>query len=673
MLSPSLPAQFMDSEDGMFTTKKTPRITLDDEVIEIDENSDVDPISLSQPASTPAATTIHRASVASDDEDLPLSMLSPTLPSIFDGNTGDNSNSSASSKLVQPIPKKPSDRTVLQLSSHEDSNHKSATAKKANKPADAKIRWINKINDAKRPRFLLRITFNSSNNYKNALDKSVEKVTGLGIIVNKSTDKMQKADKLKDEEKQRIKEEKFKEREREEKRQEREKKDRERREEESKQREKKEKERKEEELKQREKELKDKQRREEELKQKQKEKVKQEQKDIELKERHRREAEIERRLREKQPKKEQDDENEEPKEKKAADHKAQQLRRLNEDLLRSETEREHEIKRSKVKRSQSPVSLKDPMTQTQKEEAKTTLVNKKNYWLNMAREIDRRVDQTEDPLLRIVMQFDSLLIYMISYDYDEKLKLIANVLPSERYWNMTYQSLKSFINNIEGFYNSLEQHLRVRTYISFFIGLLYQERALILKRINSILKKVIDLYMAKTTGTGDVGAELHNKIIELQQKTIENFDEITENFASAQNFLSISPSVSINFPKTWYNRSSKVSPKHINDSSLIPGIDNYYLPIGIYTDLQEMNGLIYNCLREFIEIFLHENNTYRYKLKAGSKGEPVNDTSKAALTPSAPSTPSIPSAPSAPSAPSLHRGHYTKAGSKNPKFPNKRR
>lgn len=668
MLSPSLPAQFMDSDDGMFTTKKTPRIALDDEVVEIDDNSDVDPISLSHPASSPAASTSrHRTAVASDDEDLPLSMLSPTLPSIFDGNAGDSSNSSASSKLVQPIPKKPTDRTVLQF---EDSNHKPATAKKVTKPAEARIRWINKINDAKRPRFLLRITFNSSNNYKNALSKSEEKVTGLGIIVNKSTDKVQKTDKLKDEEKQRAKEEKLKEREREERRQEREKKDRERREEESKHKEKKEKERKEEESKQREKELKDKQRREEESKQKGKERAKHEQKDIEVKEKHRREAENEKQLKEKQPKKEQEEENEEPNEKKVADHKAEQLRRLNEDLLRSENERENEIKRAKVKRSQSPVSLKDPMTQPQKEEVKTSLLNKKNYWLKMAREIDRRVDQTEEPLLRIVMQFDSLLIYMISYDYDEKLKLIANVLPSERYWDMTYQSLQNFINKIESFYNSLEQHLRVRTYVSFFIGLLYQERALILKRINSILKKVIDLYMSKISGTGDVGTELHNKIIELQQKTIENFNQITENFASAQGFLSISPSVSINFPKTWYNRSSKVISKQNNDSSLIPGIDNYYLPIGIYTDLQEMNGLIYNCLREFIEIFMHENNSYRYKLKAGSKGEPVNDTSKAALTPSAPSTPSIPSAPSAPS---LHRGHYAKAGSKNPKFPNKRR
>lgn len=712
ILSPSLPSEYMDD---LFTTKKAPRSSLDDDDDEIDENSDVESLSLAQPPPTPKR---QRNIVASDDEDLPLSMLSPTLPSIFDGNSTESSSSSiVSTKLVQPIPKKPSNRTVLQLNPAESAP---PASKKAPKAPDTKIRWINKINDPKRPRFLLRITFNSPTNYKNALNKPDVKLTGLGITVNnkKNPEKQQKVEEAKDE--QKIRDEKLVRERKEKERQEREKKEKDLKRKEDEARQIKEKAKQEQRDKEaREAELKEKQRKdaekekqrkdiekEKQRKEVEKEKLKEAEKQREAdKEKQRKENEREKQrkendlkekqLKEKPLKKELPKEEptpkevEKPKDKKIPDNnqkqrKAEQLRRLNEDLLRSENEREHEIKRTKVERSQSPVALnyeKGLLSQSQKEEFKTTLLNKKNYWLNLARDIDRRVEQTDfgkEPLLLIVMQFDSLLIYMISYDYDEKLKLVTNVLPSERYWDLTYQNLQSFIKKIEGFYNSLEQHLRVRTYISFLIGLLYQERGLILKRINSILKKVIDLYMAKTTGsqyTGDMVAELNSKIIELQQKTIHNFNQLTENFSNAQSYLSISPAVSVNFPKTWYNRSSKVNPRQNNDTSLIPGNDSYYLPIGVYTDLREMNGLIYNCVREFIEIFLHENNSYRYKLRAGSKGEPTsNDAPKSAFTPSAPATPSIPSSvPSAPS--SLHRAHYNKANNNksNSKFTNNKR
>lgn len=95
------------------------------------------------------------------DENIPLSLLSPTLPSIFDS-------------TPKPPPKKPE------------------------KPP--KVRWINKLNDTNKPRFLLRIAFGSQARRTLAkMDDKKEDLAGLGIITSEEPNKRDERKRLEEE------------------------------------------------------------------------------------------------------------------------------------------------------------------------------------------------------------------------------------------------------------------------------------------------------------------------------------------------------------------------------------------------------------------------------------------------------------------------------------------
>lgn len=99
----------------------------------------------------------------SDIDNMPMSLLSPTLPTMFSENLQKSDNSSA---LAHPLPKKlPSTvASVLSNGTH------------------SKVRWINKLGHAEKPRFLLRISFALLTRYKTTFRaKSPAKVQGLGI------------------------------------------------------------------------------------------------------------------------------------------------------------------------------------------------------------------------------------------------------------------------------------------------------------------------------------------------------------------------------------------------------------------------------------------------------------------------------------------------------------
>lgn len=63
-------------------------------------------------------------------------------------------------------------------------------------------------------------------------------------------------------------------------------------------------------------------------------------------------------------------------------------------------------------------------------------------------------------------------------------------------------------------------------------------KAIILKQVNSVFQKVIDLYIFKKKNhKNDPLNELNNKIIELQQSTINNYNKSIANFAKAESFF----------------------------------------------------------------------------------------------------------------------------------------
>lgn len=506
LLSPTLPAQYSSKTDK---SKKTPRISPD--------RSDSEPPGDSDPEAAER-----------DNDDIPLCMLSPTLPSIFDKQTA----------LVQPIPKKPDNTTLIDM------------ADVSGKQGSVSLRWINKLADVKRPRFLVRMNFESSAQYRSKLGPGYAqptKLQGLGIL----TDGNSKRGSQEAEEREKPREKEIAPREHEERR-------------------------------------------------------KIEREDRQKTEREEREKESRRKevAKTEKPKPEED------LVKKEKDQRKPDISKP----VKKETPRPDSFKQNKL----PPPKLPEKPS-LHKEDVKNNLNNKKNYWIKIARTCQRQAEQTQDLVLSLVMNLDSIILFMISYDYDEKLKRIADILPSERYWVSAYSDITALIDQLEKSRSSIDTQSKLRNYIPFFIGLLYQSKTAVLRRANSILQKVIDLYTKKSSH-GDIG-ELNGKIIELQQQCMANFSSMISDTAKGQEYISKSPSISINFPKTWQRRSPQMNPHEGSDASLFPGGDKYYLPIGIYSDIREVSGLLFNSLKEFSETVLTEKeNVVRYKLQSGQKG-----------------------------------------------------
>lgn len=493
------------------------------------------------------SSTVSVNAIAS--ENLPLSMLSPTLPVMFDSDSKEATPSSNYPKLVQPKPKHANQKSstkLVDLSVNQP------------QPSRPKVRWIDKSQDI-RSKFLLRINFRNQPKYKESFNvdnsDSPKKYNGLGIL-NSNNDPITK----------------------------------------------------------------------------------------EIQGHIFEEPSQETKFKKPQEAKEDTEEAGEPPLKRQDDKvdkqqtKEEQLKQLNSDVLQKEQAQLTDLERLRIRKSQSPLILKQlrlSFTEEEKEEFKANLILKKNYWIKIARQTKAESDKTKDPTLSIVISVDALLLYMIAYDYDEKLKLVAELLPLERYWNSLYQDCSNLIVQLKQQISTTNEKSSSRKplteYIQLFIGILYQMKAIILKQVNSVFQKVIDLYIFKKTNNknGPLN-ELNNKIIELQQSTINNYNKSIANFAKAESFFSMTSQLSVNFPKTWYNKSPHMNPTQTYETSFVPGSDNYFLPIGMYSELREISGFMFSCLREFSELFLSTKDNgdkpgTTYILQSGLKGAPTDE------------------------------------------------
>lgn len=255
-------------------------------------------------------------------------------------------------------------------------------------------------------------------------------------------------------------------------------------------------------------------------------------------------------------------------------------------------------------------------TTSNEEEQKNKLIHRKNYWVQLARETKQRAKELvtlEKPIMAIIVRFDSILLYIISCDYEEKVKLATKALPLERYWSILMQDCMDLIKLIKTTPASDPQW-------ELLIGILHLTRAVVLKRINSILNRTVQLYMNKRSDGGNI-IELTNKIIELQRTQISNSEYISVEFRLAEQYHQSGLSAKY-FPKTWAKRLNDI-PNNSNSTtktSIVPGTDSFYLPIGIYSDLQDVGGYMFSCVREMMEIIASDNlRKFVYLLKSGLK------------------------------------------------------
>ncbi|KAK6456051.1 uncharacterized protein RJT20DRAFT_96086 [Scheffersomyces xylosifermentans] len=262
---------------------------------------------------------------------------------------------------------------------------------------------------------------------------------------------------------------------------------------------------------------------------------------------------------------------------------------------------------------------KGHLSRTQREDIKNSLQIKKNHWLSVSKSAKMYADglSGKDRLLQIIVNIDSLLARMISYDYDERSKLITEILPSERSWKILEKDLASLIQQIRTWSSGLKEK-NLFEFMKILTCILYQTRAIVLKRINYILMKVIQSYIKKNS------PELQSKIIELQQLTITNHNLIVQYFTNARPSY-LDAIIPLKFPLTWFKKclSMEQAQKEYDienhHKNLIPELQVYYLPLGVHSNLSEVSCFLYHIMKEFIDIFnkYNPNKTLSYTLQSG--------------------------------------------------------
>ncbi|KAK6202400.1 uncharacterized protein RJT21DRAFT_118418 [Scheffersomyces amazonensis] len=497
------------------------------------------------------------------DEDVPLSMLSPTLPSMFDSRTSSSSTSTVN------ISNKPKTPKVLPL-----------------------VRSVNKLHDPIKPKYFVRFNFRNKEKYRTifTIRKSTEtpKATGLGITTldGENIERLTELKALELENKKMVdlakelseKQAKL--------------------------------DKKQLEFNNIDKQLKEKEKLLEFQINEKKSMIKEiEERDSKLKNLEKslkaKELELEKQKQELKLQKQtvQSLPNNELQE------KIEKLKQLNNDVITKESSQTPE---EPIKLSIEEQQINN-MPKSKRDEINSTLQSKKNSWLSIYKDSKAYSERYAgtDKLITVFCQIDGILSKIVAYDYDERSKLVTGVLPSERSWKLLDQETGELIINISKWTKDI-QDIMLNGFFRIITCVLYQTRALIVKRINSILTKVIQSYIRKRSES----QELNDKIIELQQSSILNNDIIATMFLNSRpDYLNIS--IPNKFAGTWSKRNTNIETvqKEYNlydfNKNLRPIYQQYYLPLGSYSNITEMSGFLFNVVNEFIEVYNKHNPNNR--------------------------------------------------------------
>lgn len=289
--------------------------------------------------------------------------------------------------------------------------------------------------------------------------------------------------------------------------------------------------------------------------------------------------------------------------------KREQLKQLNNDVI---------MKENLPNLPQvSAVSNIDKLSSSEREEMKNSLLKNKSFWQSQVKDARAMYDKEQNELELIIISIDIIIMTMVVNDFDERSKDISGILPSERSWKTLDQEIQTILHKMKSYLLGSKSR-NLFPFLQTIRCFLYQTSAIVIKRINAILTKVILLYSSK-----DKDTDLKSKIIDLQQACITNHERINSNFNSS-NQVYISEMGPSKYPKTYSKKWESLRKLNEfiekNKTILKPHENPYYLPLGTYSDLNQVMGLLYNLTQEFINNFNnHHKDSLLYNLKSGKR------------------------------------------------------
>lgn len=232
----------------------------------------------------------------------------------------------------------------------------------------------------------------------------------------------------------------------------------------------------------------------------------------------------------------------------------------------------------------------------------------KQRWYKVARDIQMLNDKVraKDPLFSVILEFDWLLATAIAHDTEEKQRSKA----LERSWNSLYAEIPLLVQRIEKYIKTNNVSDKKKSYLSFLVGVLAIAKALLLRRVNSLIKNDLSSHAQEKGDT--------RKIHDLQAQIIHNYAAMEDHFAESQSFFANCPAPATIFPKSWHGRAPSIA--RPPDTVLSPSTDKYYLPLGPYLDFKDAAAYLYRCVREFCDHVGPEiNGGAKYALQVARK------------------------------------------------------
>ena len=252
------------------------------------------------------------------------------------------------------------------------------------------------------------------------------------------------------------------------------------------------------------------------------------------------------------------------------------------------------------------------------EKYKQQLIKGRGYWLHMTEKV-RLYSKKKDPVENMLTSLESFVLHMISCQYDERLQTFSGVLEKE--WISLLEAgtdliayVKEQISTQKDQKNVLDHESLIKQYYHAFIALLYQANAVVIVRINSILKIHIDKCSKERTNAQRIDRSssdfLGEQLIALQQNEIDNYITSIRFFEFSRKLSDFLLTFQRLFPSTWESRSRRAIPRS-KRISFVPQHDNYSLPIQINSDVREVCALLWHCEQEFTIIYEKRVNSKR--------------------------------------------------------------
>lgn len=265
-----------------------------------------------------------------------------------------------------------------------------------------------------------------------------------------------------------------------------------------------------------------------------------------------------------------------------------------------------------------PTAPQNTAVSEQREQYYRLLRTKMHKWINLAREQKHAADravQESDLNLAATLNMDSVICFVVGFDYEDRADSMLKKDPTPNSWATLVQHITRLVVMFE------------ENKFSALAGVCCQIRALIHMRMINCYRKVIK-HRIKTLSSNDIekdlgGGQKNDKISsaassDIQSQTLKLIaaqESSSADFMRGLELLDMD-TLRTDFPNAWKRRTKSPHPVSKREGGYRPMENEYYLPLHMFSSLQEAAAFGYSIAKEWAD---NNDITIEWALERGLK------------------------------------------------------